>query len=104
MLPKGTYNELTASVSPSNATDKVVSWSSSNTAVVTVSSGGVVMGKSAGTATITAAAGGRSARCTVTMPSAVAYATVNRVVNYKYSSVITPFTNTMNCVGLRVRR
>ena len=79
ILPKGTYNELSAGVSPSNATEKVVSWSSSNTAVVTVSSGGVVMGKSAGTATITATAGGKSARCVVTVPPAVAYATVQWV-------------------------
>jgi uncharacterized protein YjdB/alpha-tubulin suppressor-like RCC1 family protein len=41
-----------ATISPTNATNKSVTWSSSNTAVATVSSG-VISGVSAGTATIT---------------------------------------------------
>lgn len=48
----GTYR-LTALVEPSNATNRVVTWSSSNTGVATVV-GGVVTGKKAGTVTITA--------------------------------------------------
>ena len=44
---------LTATVSPDNATNKAISWSSSNTSVATVnSSSGVVMGVSAGSADI----------------------------------------------------
>lgn len=49
----GGTTTITATVKPDNATNKNVTWSSSNTAVATVSNG-VVTGKSEGTATITA--------------------------------------------------
>ena len=63
---------LTAAVSPSNATDKTVTWSSSNSGVATVS-GGTVKGVAEGTATITASAGGKSATCSVKVtPNVVA--------------------------------
>ncbi len=45
--------QLTATVAPSNATNKNVSWSSSNTSVATVNSSGLVTGVAAGSATIT---------------------------------------------------
>lgn len=56
---------LRATVSPSNAANKTVRFSSSNSSVATVSSRGVVTGKAAGTCTITATAGGKKATCTV---------------------------------------
>lgn len=65
-LNAGESVSLVATVAPSNATDKTVSWTSSNTSVATVS-GGTVYAKAAGTATITATAGGKSATCTVTV-------------------------------------
>ena len=45
--------QLSATVSPSDATNKSVTWTSSNTSVATVSSSGLVTGVSAGNATIT---------------------------------------------------
>jgi uncharacterized protein YjdB len=53
-LSVGATQQLTATVSPANATNKNVSWASSNAAVATVSASGLVTGIAAGTATITA--------------------------------------------------
>ena len=59
---------ITATVKPDNATNKNVTWSSSKTAVATVSNG-VVTGKSEGTATITATTkdGNYTAETTITV-------------------------------------
>ncbi|WP_300765754.1 Ig-like domain-containing protein, partial [uncultured Bifidobacterium sp.] len=72
-LAKGKSVQLTASVSPSDATNKTVAWSSSDASVASVTGTGYVSAVKAGTATITAEAGGKSAsvRVTVTEPSAV---------------------------------
>lgn len=50
----GSAKTATAIVYPSNATNKTVTWKSSNTAVATISASGSVTPKAAGTATITA--------------------------------------------------
>ena len=62
---------LTATVYPSTLTDKSVTWTSSNTAVATVSSKGKVKGVRTGTATITCTsnATGLSTTCEVTVGS-----------------------------------
>ena len=59
--------QLRATVLPSDATDKTVTWASSKQSVATVSDDGLVTAVAEGTATITASAGGKSATCTVTV-------------------------------------
>ena len=68
-LNKGKTSALTAAVSPSNASNKKVTWSSSNTKVAAVDKNGKVTAKGLGTATITAktADGGKTATCKVTV-------------------------------------
>ena len=63
----GEMQTLTATVTPSNALETSLIWSSSNPSVATVSSDGVVTGVSYGAATITATAvdGRKSASCEV---------------------------------------
>ena len=70
LLMVGKYLTLTATVSPTNATDKTVNWESDNTGVATVSSAGVVTAIALGTATITAKSNAdntKSAACVVTV-------------------------------------
>ena len=65
-LVEGDTETLTATVKPDDATDKTVSWASSNTEVATVEEGKVVALK-VGEATITATAGDKYASCKVTV-------------------------------------
>jgi len=61
--------QLTATITPANASDKSVTWSSSNTSVAKVSSDGLVTAVGAGTANISVNAndGGFTASCTVSV-------------------------------------
>lgn len=66
-LEAGGSGVLTAAVTPADATDSTLTWSSSNTGVATVNNG-TVTAVAAGSAVITAqAASGASAQCTVTV-------------------------------------
>ena len=71
-LTEGETLTLTATVNPSNATNKNVSWKSSNTSVATVS-GGKVTALKAGSATITVTTedGSKTATCSVTVNAKV---------------------------------
>ena len=58
---------LTAKVSPDNATDPKVTWTTSTAEVATVDESGVVTGVKAGNATITAKAGDKTATVEITV-------------------------------------
>lgn len=67
-MRKGETYTLTATISPENATDKRITWTSSNEDVVTVNEKGQISCKSAGNAIITASLlSGKEARCTITV-------------------------------------
>ena len=68
-LTEGDTAVLTATVNPSNATNKNVLWSSTNQDVATVDNSGMVSALKAGTTTITITTedGGKTASCNVTV-------------------------------------
>ena len=68
-LTEGNSETLTATVKPDNATNKTVSWSVNPAGYATVS-GGVVKAVKAGSCTVTATCGGKSATCAVTVQAA----------------------------------
>ncbi len=93
-LEKGKSQTLTAIVSPENATDKTVNWSSSPAGIVTVS-GGKVTAMNEGKATVTATAGDQSDKCevTVTAKQPPPEVTVDRVTLSRQVLTIEPGRN-----------
>lgn len=78
-LTEGETLQLNASVYPTNATNRNVTWSSNNTSVATVTGYGLVTAKSTGSATITCRAAdgsGKYATCVVTVKSDVQPASI----------------------------
>lgn len=68
IMQVGEYIIVSAVVRPANATDKKVTWSTSNSKVATVSSSGKIVAKKAGTATITATtSNGKKAEIKITV-------------------------------------
>ena len=69
ILKKGQTYKLKATISPVNASNKKVTWKSSNTKILTVSSTGLVKAKAKGTAyvTVITSDGKKTARCKVTV-------------------------------------
>lgn len=70
-LKKGDSAKIKATVSPSNTTDNKVTYYSSDDDIVTVSDDGTIKALKGGTATVTALAGQKSAKCTVTVTVAM---------------------------------
>ena len=90
-LEEGKTTTLTATVNPSNATNKNVTWSSDNTGVATINNG-TVTAKKAGIANITAKSNnGKTATCKVTITHEhnwkAVYKTVHHDATYKYEDV-----------------
>ena len=90
-VTKGKTLQLTATVTPGNATNKEVKWSTSNKNVATVSPSGLVTAKSAGTATITCTAKDGSnvkATCKITVKNPVVK--VTKVTLNKTTATLAP--------------
>ncbi len=68
-LIKGTTSNLVATISPANATNKKMIWTSSNAKVAYVNGNGLITTYGCGTAiiTVTTLAGGKTTTCTVTV-------------------------------------
>ncbi len=80
----GESRQIKATVSPSDATYKTVSWSSNNTSVATVDDDGIVTAHAVGTAIITATAkdgSNKYARCIVMVGNPAAPTSQNIVIN-----------------------
>ena len=80
MLVGGDDLQLTATVAPDDATNKNVTWTSSNDKIATVDQTGKVTAVAAGTATITVTTedGGKTATCVVTTTVPVASVTLDQ--------------------------
>ena len=90
-MTAGTTYKLYATITPSNAKNKTVSWSSSKPSVAGMASGGVIKEKKAGTCTITAKThNGKKVTCKVTVKSAV----VPKSIKLNKSSVTITAGNT----------
>ena len=94
-LEAGKTETLTATVAPEGATNKNVTWASSDETVATVDTTGKVTAVKAGTATITVTTtdGEKTASCSVTVTSAIITPTP---VNNTVSNNVTTYNNTTN--------
>ena len=71
-LTVGSTKQLSATVSPSNATNKSVTWKSSDAAVATVSGAGLLTARKVGTATITvSSSNGKTVKAVITVIQSV---------------------------------
>lgn len=89
-LEAGQSETLTATVAPSNATNKAVTWTSSKEEVATVSADGVVSAVAEGEATITVATvdGDKTATCAVTVSAPANPIPVTAIALNKTSTTI----------------
>jgi uncharacterized repeat protein (TIGR02543 family) len=95
-LKKGNSETLTAKVYPDDASNKGVTWKSSNEKVVTVDQNGKVTAIGAGTATISVVtkSGNKTATCQVTVPYSISYI-LNGGLNNNTNPSLYDTTNTI---------
>ena len=81
-LNKGATETLVATITPVDVTNKAITWSSSNAAVATVYSNGLVTAVGDGTCTITVTTtdGSKTATCLVTVNTRVSNITLNKTI------------------------
>lgn len=109
----GEKYKLTATISPSNATDKSVIWSSDNSSVVSVDNSGNICGMTAGTAIITAkSSNGKTATCKITckakIPDVVisdseGISSIPTIANVKYERMLYKGWNSI-CLPFSLKR
>lgn len=90
-LEVGGTATLTATVLPADATNKAITWSSSNTAVATVDNGKVTaVAKGESTITVTTTDGGKTATCKVTVTEAQTLTTIEAIQAAAIAAGTTP--------------
>lgn len=109
----GDKYKLTATISPSNATDKSVIWSSDNTNVVCVDNNGNITGVSSGSAIVTAkTSNGKTATCSITCKAKIPDIVINdsegmssipTIANVKYERMLYKGWNSM-CLPFSLKR
>ena len=95
-IAAGASEKLTATVSPSNATNKNVSWTSSNSSVAQVGQDGTIYAVAPGTCIITASASdgsGKKATCAVTVTGSAGIAVTGVTLNQ--NSIAVPIGGTV---------
>lgn len=94
-IAKGDSFTLVPTITPSNANNKSITWSSSNNNIATVSANGVVTGISGGTATITATTNNNLyASCSVTVSNNATTYTISYALNGGTNSSSNPTSYT----------
>ena len=109
----GDKYKLTATISPSNATDKSIIWSSDNTNVVCVDNNGNITGVSSGSAIVTAkTSNGKTATCSITCKAKIpdivisdseGMSSIPTIANVKYERMLYKGWNSM-CLPFSLKR
>ena len=93
----GENEKLTATITPSNATDKIVTWKSSNESIATVDSTGEVSAKKSGVVSITATtSNGKSSTITINVKEPVKVESSYNATNDLIEKTNTETENTIN--------